>query len=340
MARSFVDLVHLQLRAGKGGGGAVSFLRERGRPKGGPDGGDGGAGGSVFISVTENLNTLSHLAGRNEICAQNGQRGAGGCRTGHGGVHAYVCVPPGTLVYEATNDELLLDTANISTNILSGKSYELLHGGRGGKGNHHFKGANRQLPRFAQEGEVGQSGYFRLELRLIADIGLVGFPNAGKSSFQNLLTRAQAKVGAYPFTTTVPNLGVLKVFDEELLLADIPGIIQGASEGHGLGLKFLGHIARAAALLFVVDAGEPNAAQKVAQLRKELALYDQQFQTNLQRKPWAILANKMDIPAAKEQLHSLSQSYPDVEIVAASCLDSQYIPTLQKFLLSLKATFQ
>ena len=160
--------------------------------------------------------------------------------------------------------------------------------GRGGKGNHHFRGPRRQMPRFAQDGQAGQSGQFRLELRLIADIGLVGMPNAGKSSLQNLLTRAHAKVAAYPFTTTVPNLGVVRIFDEELVLADIPGLIAGAARGNGLGLQFLGHIERAAALLFVLD-GAANCTEQFSQLRRELAGYDEKFASRLCEKPWAIL---------------------------------------------------
>ncbi len=332
MGRSFVDSVPLILVAGKGGSGAVSFLREICRPKGGPDGGDGGDGGDVIITISNNLNTLSHLTGLKDVHAGNGKRGEGACRAGRSGEDVIIRVPPGTLIYNAETGELVCDTIDIPPS----QSYRLLRGGRGGKGNHHFKGPRQQLPRFAQVGGEGEEGYFRLNLRLIADIGLVGFPNAGKSSLQNLLTNAHAKVGVYPFTTTVPNLGVLKVFDEDLVIADIPGIIEGAATGSGLGFQFLNHIARAAALLFVVDTAEPNCPNTVVQLRKELADYDQQFQTNLKQKKWAILANKIDIPEAIEQLNLLHKAYSDVEILAASCLEPKYIPELQQFLLRLK----
>ncbi|MEM9423367.1 MAG: GTPase ObgE [Spirochaetota bacterium] len=330
MARSFVDSLHLTLQAGKGGAGAVSFLRERGRPKGGPDGGDGGDGGNVLIAVSHNLNTLSHLSGVKQIRAENGKRGQGGCRTGHSGSDARVKVPPGTLIYDAETHELVLDTVGLKSEA------PILCGGRGGRGNHHFRGPRRQLPRFAQEGEEGESGDFRIELRLIADIGLIGLPNAGKSSLQNLLTNAHPKIGAYPFTTTVPNLGVLRIYEEELIIADIPGIIEGAAAGSGLGLQFLSHISRTAALLFVIDIAAENAIDVVPQLRRELADYDQQFQSDLLQKPWAILANKIDLPTAAENLEALRTAYPDITIVAASCLAPEYIAPLQKFLLSLK----
>ncbi len=331
-SRSFVDSVHLRLCAGQGGDGAVSFLRERCRPNGGPDGGDGGAGGNVLIEVSHNLNTLSHLVGIKQINADQGKRGTGGCRSGHSGNDVKVLVAPGTLIYNAETGELILDTVNIQP----GEGHVLLHGGRGGKGNHHFKGPRRQLPRFAQAGEEGEEGYFRLELRLIADIGLVGLPNAGKSSLQNLLTNARAHVGAYPFSTTVPNLGVLQVSGQDIVIADIPGIIQGAAEGCGLGLHFLGHISRAAALLFVVDTAETGCEVVVEQLRGELASYDEQFHSQLSQKPWAILANKIDIPEAAGNLQRLRHTYPKIEIVAVSCLDPKYVPHLQEFLPRLK----
>lgn len=327
----FVDSLELRLCSGKGGNGAVSFLRERGRPKGGPDGGDGGAGGRVLVEVAANLNTLSHLAGLSQICAESGKAGQGGCRSGRCGADAVLRLPPGTLIYSAERGDLLLDTANLEL----GQPRELLCGGRGGKGNHHFRGPRRQMPRFAQEGQAGQSGMFRLELRLIADIGLVGMPNAGKSSLQNLLTRAQAKVASYPFTTTVPNLGVVRAFDQELVLADIPGLIAGAAHGNGLGLQFLGHIERAAALLFVLD-GAADCMAQLGQLRAELAGYDEQFQSRLCQKPWAILLNKMDLPEAFEQLASVETGCPNSEIIAVSCLDKKYTAELQTFLLQLK----
>ncbi len=331
-SRSFIDSVHLELAGGKGGDGAVSFLRERCRPKGGPDGGDGGDGGNVIISISHNLNTLSHLAGIHEVAAGNGKKGEGGCRSGHRGSDAHILVPPGTVIYDVESSRQILDTVKLGDD----QPYVLLRGGRGGKGNHHFKGPRRQLPRFAQEGEAGEKAYYRLELRLIADIGLVGLPNAGKSSLQNLLTNADPKVGAYPFTTTVPNLGVLKVFDEDIVIADIPGIIEGAAEGSGLGLQFLSHISRAAALLFVLDVATENCVQVVSQLRSELARYDVQFQTLLLEKPWAILANKIDLPSQREQAEALRQTYPKVELVEASCIDPRYVQPLREFLLRLK----
>ena len=333
----FVDSLELRLCSGKGGNGAVSFLRERCRPKGGPDGGDGGVGGRIVVETAGNLNTLSHLAGLSQICAGNGKAGKGGCRTGRNGADAVLRVPPGTLIYSAEHGDLLLDTANLEL----GQPFLLLSGGRGGKGNHHFRGPRRQMPRFAQDGQAGQSGQFRLELRLIADIGLVGMPNAGKSSLQNLLTRAHAKVAAYPFTTTVPNLGVVRAFDEELVLADIPGLIAGAARGNGLGLQFLGHIERAAALLFVLD-GAANCTDQFFQLRRELAGYDEQFASGLCEKPWAILLNKIDLMEASEQLTNLQKICPEAEIFPTSCLHTQHdarsIEELQTFLLHLKHT--
>lgn len=328
MARSFVDSVCITLQSGKGGNGAVSFLRERHRPKGGPDGGDGGRGGSLYIRVERNLNTLSHLAGVNEIKAEAGHNGRGNCCTGHDGKDKFVEVPPGTLVYDDENGALALDTVDME----EGECYLLLPGGRGGKGNHHFKGPKRQIPRFAQEGEDGREGYFRLELSLIADVGLVGFPNAGKSSLQSLITNSHPKVAPYPFTTKVPNLGVLRVYDKDVVIADIPGLLAGAASGVGLGLKFLNHIRRAAGLLYIVDLTDPNFLEAIDDLQAELRAYD----PSLLEKKSAILANKIDLDGAAENLEALRQKYPDFHIVAASCVDPEYVHPLQQLLLGLK----
>lgn len=327
MSRGFVDCVELFLAAGDGGDGAISFLRERNRPKGGPDGGDGGDGGNLQIEVRHDLHTLSHLAGLSELRAADGLRGSRHCSSGHSGENRILPVPPGTQVYGETGS-LLLDTVDLKPN----EPFDFLRGGRGGKGNHHFKGPRLQLPRFAQEGEPGDSGRFRLELRLVADIGLVGLPNAGKSSFQTLITAARPRVAGYPFTTKIPNLGVLRVFEEDVIIADIPGLIKGASQGCGLGLQFLNHIKRTKALLFIVDISEPESAEAVALLRTELGAFD----PRLLEKPFAVLANKMDLPEAETHLSELRERHPEAPILAGSCLSSESVPGFQALLLALK----
>ncbi|HDS00615.1 MAG TPA: GTPase ObgE, partial [candidate division Zixibacteria bacterium] len=247
----FVDLVEIEVQSGKGGAGCVSFRREKYVPKGGPDGGDGGKGGSVYIQVDSNLNTLMDLKYKRKYKAENGEPGKGGNKSGEDGKDVTVKVPPGTMVFNAENDQLLADLVEDQDRYLAAR------GGIGGRGNTHFKSSTNQSPRRADPGRPGESFRLRLELRLIADVGLVGYPNAGKSSLLKAMSEAKPKIADYPFTTLNPNIGIVKIAEfETLKMADIPGIIDGASRGKGLGLQFLRHIERTSVLLYILDGGK------------------------------------------------------------------------------------
>lgn len=286
----FTDEAVITVRSGSGGAGAVSFHREKYVPKGGPDGGDGGRGGDVVFLVRANVKTLSHLHGKRHHFAQNGRPGAGRQRSGQDGRDAEIVVPPGTIVYDAETGERLADL------VTEGERHVLLSGGRGGKGNTHFKSSRIQTPRFAQPGEEGEERRLRVELHIIADVGFVGFPNAGKSTLLKALTAAKPKVGAYPFTTLIPHLGVLRRGDTDVVLADIPGIIEGASEGAGLGLRFLKHISRTKGLAFVIDV---SAAEPVAQYN---TLVDElrRYASELALKERLVVCTKFDLVQSKE----------------------------------------
>ncbi len=303
--QSFVDEATITLQSGHGGKGAVSFRREKYVPKGGPDGGDGGTGGNVILRRRENLKTLSHLSGKNTLSA--GRGGAGSFRNRHGadGEDLLIEVPPGTVLYDADTGELLADLADTHEQVL-------LRGGIGGKGNARFATSTNQAPRYAQDGMPGQSVKARIELKLMADIGLVGLPNAGKSSLLSAMSNARPKVGDYPFTTTIPHLGVYRRGAYDVVIADIPGIIEGAAEGHGLGLTFLKHISRTARLLFLVDlCGSPVSDIHV--LESEIASYGEQ----IGEKPRIIVGNKIDA-ADEDAAEELNAAFPDEEVFIVS----------------------
>lgn len=290
---SFIDELTIGVASGNGGAGSVSFRREKYVPKGGPDGGDGGRGGDVIFEVQNNLKTFTHLRPNKTYRAQNGLPGEGRKRHGKDGKDMVIAVPPGTLVKDYDTGELLMDMVEDSQRQV------FLTGGIGGQGNSHFATSRNQTPRFAQSGMPGEERKIRLELSLIADIGFVGYPNAGKSSLLGVLTSANPKVGAYPFTTKIPNLGVLRAYDRDIILADIPGIIEGASQGAGLGHRFLKHIERTAALLFLIDLSDDQDPVSVLnKLRLEL----QAFEPRLLDRPQYIVASKMDIPEARSAL--------------------------------------
>ncbi len=295
--QQFVDEVTVTVYSGSGGPGAVSFRREKYVPRGGPDGGDGGRGGNVLFRSRPNLKTLRHLRFKSTYRAGNGRPGEGAKRHGRDGDDAVIEVPPGTLIRSTETGDVLAD--------LSGETGEwvCLAGGRGGKGNTHFKSSRQQAPRFAQPGEEGSSATLRVELALIADAGFVGLPNAGKSSLLGALTAAEPKVAGYPFTTTIPNLGVIKLFDRDVVLADIPGIIEGAADGAGLGLRFLKHIARTRALVFVIDlsdeAEDPEYSYDT--LCEELGRYE----PALLEKRRLIVGTKLDLDGTHERLSEI-----------------------------------
>jgi len=282
----FIDKVELDVSSGKGGAGCVSFHTEKFVTKGGPDGGDGGRGGSVYFKIDANTDTLSYYRGKRHLKAANGRPGEGRKRTGKSGENLTLVVPPGTQVINAETEELLLDLTD------NGKIVEFLKGGKGGLGNTHFKGPTNQRPTYAQPGLPGESVKIRLELKSIADVGLVGFPNVGKSTLISSISNARPEVANYEFTTLTPKLGVVQVSEyESFLMADIPGIIEGASDGRGLGLDFLRHIERTKTLLFMIDA--TNYREMVYQLealKEEIKKYSQ----TLSQRAYAIAITKID----------------------------------------------
>lgn len=299
----FVDEAEILVRSGKGGRGCVAFRREKFIPKGGPNGGDGGDGGDVIFKATRDLLTLYDFRLKRVYEAKNGQGGLGSQCNGKNGEHALIEVPVGTLVYqvgEEGEETLLADLTE------SGQEIVLARGGRGGKGNMHFKSATMRAPRFAQPGEPGEEKRLRMELKIIADIGLIGLPNAGKSTLISAISGARPKIAPYPFTTLTPNLGV--VFGDEgrtLVIADIPGLIEGASEGAGLGHRFLKHVERTKALVHILSAEEIQEADPWAGfdlVDAELAAFDDE----LAQKPQLLVVNKIDLltPERLEELRA------------------------------------
>lgn len=280
----FIDIVEIEVVGGDGGRGCVSFRREKYVPRGGPDGGDGGKGGGVVVVADPHLATLIDYKYRRVVRAERGGHGRGKNQHGKDGADAAVRVPVGTVVTDALSGEVIADfTAPAQMSVASG--------GRGGRGNAVFATATDQAPRRCEEGTPGQRRRVVLEVKLIADVGIVGQPNAGKSSLLRKLTKARPKVGDYPFTTLSPNLGVLRYGDRDIVMADIPGLIDGAHQGKGLGHEFLRHIERTKVLLFLLDAAHPEPAETLAVLRREMALYS----PALAAKPHLVAINKADL---------------------------------------------
>jgi GTP-binding protein len=283
----FIDEARVFVHAGKGGDGAIAFLREKYRPFGGPAGGDGGNGGSVIFEVNEGMSTLLDFKYQPRLIARDGEGGRGKQQYGKAASDLTVRVPPGTVVIDDENGKVLADM------VLPGESKVIAQGGVGGKGNIHFASATRRSPRIATPGTAGEQRWVRLELRLVAEVGLVGLPNAGKSTLLRALTAARPKVAPYPFTTITPNLGRVMISDEEAFsIADIPGLIEGAHLGQGLGIRFLRHISRTSALIYVLDAsGTP--AEDFRVVRGELEAFDPE----LPGRPSIVALNKMDLIA-------------------------------------------
>jgi GTP-binding protein len=283
----FIDQAEISVRSGKGGDGAVHFRREKYVPRGGPDGGDGGKGGDVILEVSPTLNTLFAFRNKSKFRAQDGANGAKQNMTGRSADDLVIQVAPGTLVYDAQNGELLGDLVETSQRLV------VAHGGRGGRGNARFASSTHQVPRVAEKGEPGEERTLRLELKLIADIGIVGVPNAGKSTLLAAITNAKPKIAPYPFTTLEPNLGVAHLDeDTTLVLADIPGLIEGAHQGVGLGHDFLRHIQRTRVLIHLLDGMAEDPILDFSQINTELSLFDPE----LARKPQIVAFNKMDLP--------------------------------------------
>ena len=295
----FVDHVTLSLKSGKGGSGAVSFRREKYVPRGGPDGGDGGRGGHVILKTVGNCTSLVDYRHLKQLSAGNGQNGSGRNKSGSDGNDLVLVLPAGTLIRDAETSEIIVDLAK------PGLDETFLPGGRGGQGNARFKSATNQTPRFAQPGEAGQSMKVILELKLVAGVGLVGLPNAGKSTLISKISNAKPKIADYPFTTLRPNLGVVDHQHQSLVVADIPGLIEGAHQGVGMGTTFLRHVERTELLVFLIDSSPASGTEPRRQLS---ILMDElgQYSHSLLRKKKIIVANKIDLLEQKENDPQLS----------------------------------
>jgi GTP-binding protein len=295
----FIDRAEIYIRSGKGGDGMVHFHREKYVPRGGPDGGDGGKGGDVVLEVKATLNTLGQFRHVARYIAKDGGNGGSNNKSGKSREDLLVPVPPGTMVYDAESGELIGDLTAQAQRLTVCK------GGRGGRGNQHFANSRNQAPRIAEKGEPSEERRLRLELKLIADIGIIGVPNAGKSTLLAALTHAHPKVAAYPFTTIEPNLGVAQVDDETtVVLADIPGLIEGASQGAGLGYDFLRHVQRTRVLIHLLDGMSADPVADFSQINGELALFD----PNLAKKPQLVAVNKQDQPEAAAQFPAIQKA--------------------------------
>lgn len=309
----FIDQVNIHIRSGKGGDGMVHFRREKYEPRGGPDGGDGGRGGNVIFEVKVTLNTLSAFRRNEKFAADNGKNGGSAQKTGRGGKDLLIYVPPGTVIYDAETGLLLGDLTE------AGQQLIMCKGGRGGLGNQHYATSRNQAPRMAERGEPHEEKLIRLELKLIADIGIIGLPNAGKSTLLSALTNAKPKIGDYPFTTLLPNLGVAQIDDDTtVVLADIPGLIEGAHAGAGLGHDFLRHIQRTRVLIHMVDGQSEDPLADFSQINNELALFD----VNLAKKPQIVALNKIDQPDVQARLKEIGASFKQkqVEFVTISAM--------------------
>jgi GTP-binding protein len=316
---NFVDYVKIYCRSGNGGAGSVHFRREKFVPKGGPDGGNGGRGGHIIVRGNSQMWTLIHLKYARHIFAENGVNGSGANCTGADGKDVIIEVPLGTVAKDGETNEFLFEIT------ADGEEKILIKGGRGGLGNTNFKSATNQAPKFAQPGESGDEGWKILELKVLADVGLVGFPNAGKSTLLSVVSAAKPEIADYPFTTLVPNLGIVKYRDNRsFIMADIPGIIEGAHEGKGLGLRFLRHIERNSLLLFMVPADAKSIQQEYNVLINEL----EQYNPELLDKKRILAITKCDM-LDKELLNEMKSDIPDVPFVFISSVSGLGIDKLK-----------
>jgi GTP-binding protein len=296
----FFDEARIHVTSGRGGAGAVHFRREKYVPRGGPDGGDGGKGGDVILVVDPKLNTLSPFRRRRKFHAGDGGSGGGSNKTGRDGDDILIPVPPGTLVRDEDKDALLGDLVHPGQRLI------VCRGGRAGRGNARFATSRNQAPRMAEKGAPGQERWLYLELRLIADVGIIGVPNAGKSTLLAALTKARPKIADYPFTTLQPNLGVAELDDEiTMVLADVPGLIEGAHQGAGLGSIFLRHIQRTRVLIHLIDGSSVNPLADFSQINAELALFDERLAV----KPQVVAINKLDLPEVKDRYPRLEKQF-------------------------------
>lgn len=319
----FIDEVIISVAAGKGGDGAVSFRREKYVPKGGPDGGNGGRGGHIYLEADQGLSTLSHLRYKRTYTAEAGGRGSGGNKTGRDGTDLVIKVPIGTMVRRMDPEMLIADLTE------HGDRFLLARGGRGGRGNPNFASATHQTPRYAEKGEPGEKLEVKLELKLLADVGLVGYPNAGKSTFLSVISAAKPKIASYPFTTLNPILGMVEVDEESFVVADIPGLIEGAHQGVGLGYEFLRHIERTRLILHLVDLSSTEGRDPLTaftQINKELKAYS----TELAEKPQIVVGAKLDLPDARKNWESFAKTITEwgYEVYPLSAVTNEGVQTL------------
>ena len=317
---NFIDYVSIYCRSGNGGSGAVHFRREKHVPKGGPDGGDGGRGGHIVLKGNKQLWTLLHLKYKKHILAGNGGVGQGNNKTGADGKDSIVEVPLGTVAKRTQSTDSIAEITEDSQEVI------LLKGGKGGMGNEHFKSATKQTPRYAQPGEEGLEESLVFELKLLADVGLVGFPNAGKSTLLSVISAAKPKIADYPFTTLVPNLGVVQYHDfKSLVVADIPGIIEGAAEGKGLGTRFLRHIERNSILLFMIPSDSEDIQQEYYILLKELEKYNPE----LMDKKKLVAISKIDLVDDAWKSNLLKKMSPSISPIFISSITGSGINKLK-----------
>ena len=325
----FIDEATITVRSGNGGKGCVSFRREKFIPRGGPDGGDGGSGGDIILEAVSQKRTLYHFRFKSQFKAQNGTHGQGKHKTGKNGADLRIEIPPGTVVRNYDTGEIMQDFAE------PGMRFIVAAGGRGGRGNAHFKSSTHRSPRLAQPGQSGIALKLKLELKLLADVGIIGLPNAGKSTLITALSAARPKIGSYPFTTLTPTLGVVVAGTREpFVVADIPGLIEGAHQGAGLGIRFLRHIERTRILIHLIDvsAVKPqNPLHAYTTINRELALYSQ----GLAQKPQIVVLNKLDLPGSKDMAAKFPTAFRGEPVRQISALAGTGIDTLKKHIVDM-----
>jgi len=325
----FIDEAMITVQSGDGGKGCLSFRREKFIPRGGPDGGDGGKGGDIILSTTSRKRTLYQFRYQRHFKAKNGAHGQGKQKTGKKGRSLTIELPPGTLVIDADTGHLIKDLVD------TGETIVILKGGRGGQGNTRFKTSTHRTPRFAQPGEPGETRTLKLELKLLADVGIIGLPNAGKSTLIAAISSARPKIANYPFTTLTPSLGVVQTdWAEPFVVADIPGLIKGAHQGTGLGIKFLRHIERTRILVHLIDVSSidpDDPLQEYQTINQELVMYDEK----LVQKPQIVVLNKLDLPGVRKAAEIFQSAVKDKKVTFISALTGQGLEQLKSQIVQL-----